>query len=84
MGAGSLSPMLATPQGLWVCWTGTTGRFVTKYRLELLLYLFYLLLIAFKTLSDLDECFLFKLAGGCSEEGVIKGWKMVNIQEKLQ
>ena len=71
MGAGSLSPVLATPQGLSVCWTDTTRHFVIKYRLELLLYLFYLQLIAFKTLPDLDECFLFKLAGGCSEEGVI-------------
>lgn len=71
MEAGSLFSVLATPQGLWVCWTGTTRRFVIKYRLELLLYLFYSQLIVFKTLSDLDECFLFKLAGGCSEEGVI-------------
>lgn len=71
MGAGSLSPVLATPQGLWVCWTETTRHFVIKYRLEWLLYLFYLQLIAFKTLSDLDECFLIKLTGGCSEKGVI-------------
>lgn len=71
MGAGSLSPMLATPQGLWVCWAGTTRHFVIKYRLELFLYLFYLHIIAFKTLPDLDECFLFKLARGCSQDRVI-------------
>lgn len=71
MGAGSSSLVLATPQGLWVCLAGTTRHFVIKYRLELLLYLFYLQLIAFKTLPDLDECFLSELAGGCSEEGVI-------------
>lgn len=35
------------------------------------LYLFYLQLIASKTLSNLDECFLLKLAGGCLEERVI-------------
>lgn len=61
MGAGSTSPMLAVPKGHWVCWTGTTRHYVIKYRLELLLYLFYLQLIAFKTSPDLDECFPFNV-----------------------
>lgn len=64
MEAGSLPPMLATSQEPWVCWTGTTRHLGIKYRTEVFLYLFYLQLIASKTLSDLDECFLFKLAGG--------------------
>jgi len=61
MGAGSTSPMLAVPKGHWVCWTGTTRHYVIKYRLELLLYLFYLQLIAFKTSPALDECFPFNV-----------------------